>query len=164
MQRSGRSRSLPVQLTFKGRCRSIAVGLPFPSVLLKRPFRSRSGTVQPRWESHSQHEHGFYRIHQEKVPSLPWPRFPRSHNRQTTGRWRDHSKQKRSRKVCITRHGVHTKATGSIGRRAGSGRRSKQTADVKAIVEEAMRADDDYCRPTPCHVFNTRTDIKMEQR
>ena len=41
------------------------------------------------------------------------------------------------------RHGVHAKATGFIGRRAGSGRRSKQTADVKAIMEEAMRADDE---------------------
>ena len=41
------------------------------------------------------------------------------------------------------RHGVHAKATGSIGRQADSGRRSEQTADVKAILEEAMRANDE---------------------
>ena len=33
--------------------------------------------------------------------------------------------------------------TGSIGRRPGSGRPSKITAEVKAIVEEQMQADDE---------------------
>ena len=50
--------------------------------------------------------------------------------------------------ITVSRRGVakfilRLKVTGSINRRGGSGRRSKQTAAVKAIVEEAMRADDE---------------------
>ena len=33
--------------------------------------------------------------------------------------------------------------TGSIGRRVGSGRRSKVTVEVKELVEEQMRRDDE---------------------
>ena len=35
------------------------------------------------------------------------------------------------------------KVTGSVGRQAGSGRRTSQTTEVKTIVEEAMRKDDE---------------------
>ena len=37
----------------------------------------------------------------------------------------------------------HYKETGSIGRRPGSGRRSKITEEIKQIVEEQMRKDDE---------------------
>ena len=50
--------------------------------------------------------------------------------------------------IRVSRRGVakflsRVATTGSIERLAGSGRRTKQTDDVKAIVEEAMRKDDE---------------------
>ena len=38
---------------------------------------------------------------------------------------------------------LHVETTGSIARRPGSGRPSKQTDEVKETVENAMRADDE---------------------
>ena len=85
--------------SFPFRSRSINVQRPFncrvTSVLLKRPFRSRSVPVQLTFNCRAtsvlyynliRTEHGFYRLYQEKDTSLPWPRFMRSHNCQTTGR------------------------------------------------------------------------------
>ena len=41
-------------------------------------------------------------------------------------------------------------ATGSIGRRGGSGRPSNMTADIKEIVKQQMRSDDE----TTAHQLN----------
>ena len=50
--------------------------------------------------------------------------------------------------ITVSRRGVsdflvRVEQTGDIARRPGSGRPSKQTEDVKAIIEGAMRADDE---------------------
>ena len=50
--------------------------------------------------------------------------------------------------IIVSRQGVsnfltRVEKTGSIGRRPGSGRPSKQTDEVKEIVESSMRADDE---------------------
>ena len=58
------------------------------------------------------------------------------------------SKMLKSEGIFISRQGVakvllRVKATGSITRQAGSGRPTKLTREVKEIVEEAMRNDDE---------------------
>ena len=50
--------------------------------------------------------------------------------------------------ITVSRRGVsdflvRVKLTGDITRRPGSGKPSKQTDDVKAVIEDAMRADDE---------------------
>lgn len=58
------------------------------------------------------------------------------------------AKELQKENVKCSRVGIHKLlekygTTGSIGRRIGSGRPSKVTAEVKQIVEEQMRADDE---------------------
>ena len=58
------------------------------------------------------------------------------------------AKELRKEDLHCSRVGIYNflkkyEATGSIGRRVGSGRPSKITAEIKEIVEEQMRADDE---------------------
>ena len=60
----------------------------------------------------------------------------------------DIAKELQKEKINCSRVGIYKflkkyEATGSIGRRVGSGRPSKITAKIKQIVEEQMRADDE---------------------
>ena len=151
VQRNGRSRSVPVQLTFNCRVTSVLLKRPFRSRsvpvqltfncratsvlyynfnLLKRPFRSRSRSVQPSMVFTVYTKRRILLYHGQGLcaPTI--------------------AKLLEDEGIIVSRRGVakfilRVKATGSIDRRAGSGRRSKQTAAVKAIVEEAMRADDE---------------------
>ena len=58
------------------------------------------------------------------------------------------AKELQKENLKCSRVGIHKflkkyEATGSISRRVGSGRPSKVTAEIKQIVEEQMRADDE---------------------
>ena len=58
------------------------------------------------------------------------------------------AKEPRKEDLNCSRIGIYKflkkyKVTGSIGRRVGSGRPSKITAEIKQIVEERMRTDDE---------------------